>query len=315
MSERGTFALDRGWFDHPAFKTEPYTEREAWAWLIAEAAYLPHSRRIGVTTVALARGQMAASLRYMAEKWKWISERGIPAEARVRRFLGRLKTNDMIDAAADAGVTILTIRNYDRYQRPVFKSDAPADTSADAAPTQERRKVEERKDRKEEGAGGVPALTPVPAVASDVMKLAEEIAVIAGYPDPKNWPPSWCGAPLRVQTWLAGPGWTPEIILATCREVMAKKQDGPPYSISFFEKPIARAIGRQAAPLPKVTAIEDFTETTHAQTTQVFTRPDWRSSRDRGRAARAKLKAYVEASEHAGGGQGSSDASGFLPAA
>src|SRR5262245_47884423 len=44
MTERGTFVLDRGWFDHPAFKDEPYTEREAWAWMISNAAYLPHSR-------------------------------------------------------------------------------------------------------------------------------------------------------------------------------------------------------------------------------------------------------------------------------
>jgi hypothetical protein len=47
MSARGTFALDRGWFDHPTFKKERYTEREAWAWLIAQAAYLRHSRRLG----------------------------------------------------------------------------------------------------------------------------------------------------------------------------------------------------------------------------------------------------------------------------
>ena len=38
MSERGVFALDRGIFDHLAFADEAFTEREAWAWLIAEAA-------------------------------------------------------------------------------------------------------------------------------------------------------------------------------------------------------------------------------------------------------------------------------------
>jgi hypothetical protein len=54
MSERGTFAMDRGWFDHPSFADEPYTERESWAWLIAEAAYRPHCRRVGSFKVTLA---------------------------------------------------------------------------------------------------------------------------------------------------------------------------------------------------------------------------------------------------------------------
>ncbi len=38
MSERGVFAVDRGIWDHPMFACEPFTEREAWQWLIAEAA-------------------------------------------------------------------------------------------------------------------------------------------------------------------------------------------------------------------------------------------------------------------------------------
>lgn len=88
--------------------------------------------------------------------------------------------------------------------------------------------------------------------AAQARSLAAEIAAIAGYPDPQLWPPGWCGAPLRVQAWLAEPGWTPEIILAACREVMARKRDGPPDSVSYFERPIARAVARSRAPLPQI---------------------------------------------------------------
>ena len=169
----------------------------------------------------------------------------------MRRFLGRLKTSAMTDATTDAGVTVVTIKNYDRYQRPIFKNGASADGATDAVTAQHRREEEGLEVRKEEG-GGVLARMPVPAAVVAAGKLAEEIGIIAGYPDPLNWPPGWCGAPLRVQAWLAEPGWTRDIILIGCREAMATKRDGPPFSISFFEKPIARAIGRQAVPLPKI---------------------------------------------------------------
>jgi cell division protein FtsB len=213
MNERGTFVLDRGWFDHPVFKKERYTQREAWAWLIAQAAYLRHPRRFGAVQVVLERGQAANSLRFMAEKWQW-------KEPRVRRFLSRLKSNAMIDVITDAGVTVVTVRNYDRYQRVPAKFDASIDTRTGAAATQQRRKEEEREVRKVDDGGG--------AHARDLaLDLTEQIATIAGYPDPMNWPPSWCGAPLRVRAWLSEPGWTAEIILVACREAMAKKRDGP----------------------------------------------------------------------------------------
>lgn len=46
MSERGVLAVDRGVFEHPSFARVPFTEREAWLWLISEAAYRPHQRHL-----------------------------------------------------------------------------------------------------------------------------------------------------------------------------------------------------------------------------------------------------------------------------
>jgi hypothetical protein len=254
MSERGTFVLDRGWFDHPVFKDETYTQREAWAWMIAQAAYRPHRRRIGAAEVALSRGQLAASLRFMAEKFKW-------PEANVRRFLARLRRNAMIDAATDAGITVLTIRNYDRYQWP----NRTIDASSDAVPTQHRRKGEEREIRKElAGAGEPPANR---SVSEEAYSLTKEIAQICGFADVEDWPPGWCGAPLRVHRWLSEQ-WPSVVIIAACRETMARKRDGPPNSINFFEKAVARAVAQQAAPLP-IVVINNTKESLHAQARQV----------------------------------------------
>lgn len=59
MSELGVFAVDRGVFDHPIL-SEPnraYSRREAWLWLLAEAAWKPRKvGRIGAT-IELERGQ------------------------------------------------------------------------------------------------------------------------------------------------------------------------------------------------------------------------------------------------------------------
>lgn len=89
-------------------------------------------------------------------------------------------------------------------------------------------------------------------ISQQAFDLAEKLLIIAGH-DPKFWPPGWCGAPMRVQTWLTN-GWSLEVIEASVRASMARKRDGPPSSVQFFEKSIATEIARQAAPLPSVEA-------------------------------------------------------------
>ncbi|MHC2255108.1 hypothetical protein ACVILK_004800 [Bradyrhizobium embrapense] len=138
MSERGVFAVDRGIWDHPSFANEPLTEREAWVWLIAEASFKARTKRIGSVVLELQRRQVAASLRFMAGKWQW-------SEPRVRRFLKRLKSDAMIDASTDAGITVITLCNYDKYQKVSLPRDAGSDAQTGAAATQQRRKEESTK--------------------------------------------------------------------------------------------------------------------------------------------------------------------------
>ncbi|MEY9580975.1 hypothetical protein ABIE88_008551 [Bradyrhizobium diazoefficiens] len=145
MSERGVFAVDRGIFEHPMFKgpDEEFTRLEAWLWLLAAAAWKAHTRWISGRPLAVTRGQVVAATRTMAREWRW-------SEAKVRRFLEVLKTDAlgdaMIDADTDAGITVITIRKYDEYQRVSLPRDAAGDADSDAQtdePATQQRRIKE----------------------------------------------------------------------------------------------------------------------------------------------------------------------------
>jgi hypothetical protein len=138
MSERGVFAVDRGVFDHDCFADEPFTEREAWIWLVSEAAWKPRARRIGNINVSLDRGQLAASVRFMADKWKW-------SKSAVDRFLARLKNRDMIETENGTGLNVITICKYDDYQRVSLPDGTDGGTQTGTAAGQQRDKTEDIK--------------------------------------------------------------------------------------------------------------------------------------------------------------------------
>lgn len=150
----GVFAVARGVFDHPLFANEPYSEREAWLWLVSEAAWKPRRVRVRNGVVDLQRGQLAHATRFMAAKWQW-------SEARVRRFLTRLKSDAMIDAHSDAHATLITICKYDEYQRVSARTDAQNDADYDAHATRTRRKEEYREYREEKKENKERASAPV----------------------------------------------------------------------------------------------------------------------------------------------------------
>jgi hypothetical protein len=246
MSERGVFAVDRGIFNHPVFADEPLTEREAWQWLIAEAAWRERAKRVGSVVVKLKRGQLAASVRFMAEAWGW-------SKSRVGRFLDRLKIETMVSTDNGTGVLVITICNYDKYQRVSLPTGTESGTQTGTAAGQQRDKLEDIKNIELDDDGG--ALAPL--VSREAINLANEVALVCGH-DPEFVPPEWMGAAWTTQKWLNG-GWNAAAILAACKETMARKRDGPPTRIEYFEKAIAKFIARQAAPLPQVEIVKGET--------------------------------------------------------
>lgn len=129
--------MHRGWLDHPIFggsRREPYCRRSAWIWLIDHALYEPATVVIAGKPIALQRGQLSYSYRYLAETWGW-------SEARVRRYCVAVASVKMIVCDTDAGQAVITICNYDKYQN----FERVGDAANGASVTQHRRSIDANK--------------------------------------------------------------------------------------------------------------------------------------------------------------------------
>lgn len=133
------FGLSRDIWNHPVFADEPFSEREAWAWLIGAAAWKRINTRGNAGAVTLERGEFSFSIRFLAEKWKWKKDR-------VARFITRLKKRDMLRDTRRDSCEVYFICNYNKFQKVgVSDRDSARDTERDAnatAPRQHRDKEE-----------------------------------------------------------------------------------------------------------------------------------------------------------------------------
>lgn len=175
MSDGGFYLMHRGWQDNPVFRNEEFSRRDAFVWLIEEAAYRPTRVHASTGAIALTRGQLSHSLRFMAKAWKW-------DEAKVRRFLAALAKENIIDVATDAGQTVITVCNYDKYQT----IGGQADAATDAGATQQRRGGDAKKNEGKEGKEGKKEERESAPAVADARSLASK-------PDP--FPrPDWADA-------------------------------------------------------------------------------------------------------------------------
>jgi|GEM_PF-1260082 len=108
--ERGYVAISRGLWDDPEFDDKaPFTRREAWIWLIAEAAWKDRKVSRDGKLIELQRGQLAHSVRFLAEAWGW-------GKNKVHTFLGLLKKRGNVRYDTGTGVSVITICKYDDFQ-------------------------------------------------------------------------------------------------------------------------------------------------------------------------------------------------------
>ncbi len=106
----GWFSVERQIFDHEMFDGEPYSRRDAWLWLIANAAWKDTTHRIGNNVVNVLRGSFYTTIRQLMSKWQW-------GNSKVMGFMRALQAQHMIEAEIKTGKTLITICNYDDYQR------------------------------------------------------------------------------------------------------------------------------------------------------------------------------------------------------
>ena len=171
----GTVRISRDIFGHECFADEPLTEREAWVWLIMEAAWKPHTRRVGDYIVDVDRGQVAASVRFMASAWKW-------TPAKVQRFTKRLIRLGMISAKTDTGVSVVTICNYDEYQAPAQAADTGAIQVRYRSDTKEK-EGKEREEGKDTEANASDADASSPSLKEQVWARGVRFLVARGIAD------------------------------------------------------------------------------------------------------------------------------------
>lgn len=95
-------------------KNRRFTPFEAWVDVLMSANHVPAKTLLGISTlVQVERGQFITSQVGLAERWKWDRKT-------VARFLSMLKKDKMLDIdtrkGGDIGFTLVTIRNYNKYQ-------------------------------------------------------------------------------------------------------------------------------------------------------------------------------------------------------
>ena len=122
--EYGHVKLSRKFFASDPFWNERrvFSRSEAWVDLIQRAAWKDHTRLVGGAIIELSRGEILASIRFLAEAWNW-------GEQRVRTFIALLKKMDRIltQRETQAGTVYLLV-NYDTYQGGNAESDTADNT-------------------------------------------------------------------------------------------------------------------------------------------------------------------------------------------
>lgn len=121
----GYIKLFRRIQDHPLWTLKPADPARAWIDLILLAAWEPHKISIRGTTYTLNRGEMAASIRFLGNRWGW-------GHSKTASFLHRLHVDNQLekiqDGSGDGSPTIYRIVNYETYQGDtVTEQDAEQD--------------------------------------------------------------------------------------------------------------------------------------------------------------------------------------------
>jgi hypothetical protein len=251
MSERGVFAVDRGIFDHSVFAREPFTQREAWIWLIAEAAYKPRTKRSDGKVISLQRGQLCHSIRFMADAWQW-------SKSRVDRFLDLLANQDMIRRDTGTRTPILTICNYDEYQRVALPSRDNSGTTGGTTPGQERDKLEDRENIKL-GGGDERAQR-----SREIVAKCQEAAGDSLHPTGA----AAMGVISDVLGWLDNGADLDEDVVPALRAAAARMRPGSLHSFAIVRERVAESVERRKRGLPVVDLVQPRAPPARARNTR-----------------------------------------------
>jgi hypothetical protein len=106
----GFVLIHRQILEDTAFRSD--AEAMAFAWMVLRASWKPTQVRYKDRSISLNRGDLAMSVRDMAERLD-------RSKDWAKRFLDRLTNRDMIKITTATGVNIITICNYEKYQAEI----------------------------------------------------------------------------------------------------------------------------------------------------------------------------------------------------
>jgi len=159
MKTVGRVFVPRSIFDDEVFGDAPYSEREAWLWLVMSATFRETTINVANRPCPLKRGELVYALRFYQQAWNWESDK------KVRTFLEKLSKWGRIerkvirfDQQGECWVdakrgqfprssrTLITIVAYDKIVSPNIQDD-DIYADLDANGTQRGRNVDADKNK------------------------------------------------------------------------------------------------------------------------------------------------------------------------
>lgn len=134
----GYARFHRSLVGHPAFRND--AEAMAFAYMVLRASWRPVRVRYKGKALNLNRGQLAMSVRDLAEAMD--RDKGW-----VERLLKRLKSETMVETLTETGVMVITICNYEKYQAANDGDETPRKTPDET----QARQTQDTEQRREEG--------------------------------------------------------------------------------------------------------------------------------------------------------------------
>lgn len=110
----GFYIHQRNWQDDPIFKSESFSERDAWSWLLGKAAWKECQQKVGGHFAYVKRGQLAVSVRFLKARWGW-------GQGRVERFLEKLSGVHWLSIEACRHYSVITLIDYELSQRQILE--------------------------------------------------------------------------------------------------------------------------------------------------------------------------------------------------
>lgn len=106
----GWIKLHRKIMDTPLYLSEPFTRMQAWIDLLLLANHKEAFFYVRGNKVVVGRGQIGTSSRTLASRWQW-------SRGKVERFLQDLEEYGQIKPQKTNIITLISICNYDDYQK------------------------------------------------------------------------------------------------------------------------------------------------------------------------------------------------------